>query len=99
MATPLYQTIAVASAFSPRFVQVLAEAKRVRDRLGAQLNLIYVGDRDEETMRKFHEVLLQLQLPRDSPIHFHQGDPASAILEAIAAHKIDLIVAGALEKE
>lgn len=94
-----YQRIAVASAFSPRFEQVLAEAKRVRDRLGAELNLIYVGEKDEGTTSRFTEALAALDLPSDSLIHYHQGSPADAILEAIRANAVELIVAGALEKE
>src|SRR6266550_3182473 len=94
-----YRKIAVASTFSPRFKQVLAEAKRIRDRFSSDLHLIYVGDRDEETSKKFNDVLAQLQLPADSPIHYENGDPAQAILRALAREKIDVIVAGALEKE
>ncbi len=37
MHQPPYQRVGVASAFSPRFEQVLAEAKRVRERLGTEL--------------------------------------------------------------
>jgi nucleotide-binding universal stress UspA family protein len=100
MIDPPYRTVAVASTFSPRFLQVLAEGKRVRDRLCQQLHLIYVGTRDDETSRKFAAALLALALPDDSAIHYHQGeDPAAAILEAARAHEIDLLVAGALEKE
>ena len=99
MIDPPYRTVAVASTFSPRFVQVLAEAKRIRDRLASQLHLIYVGKRDEETTRKFSSALRQLDLPVDSTIHYHEGDPAVAILETAKANEIDLIVAGALEKE
>jgi len=99
MIDPPYRTVAVASTFSPRFLQVLAEAKRIRDRLASQLHLIYVGQRDEETTRKFSSALRQLDLPADSTVHYHDGDPAVAILEAARANGIDLIVAGALEKE
>jgi nucleotide-binding universal stress UspA family protein len=91
--------IAVASTFSPRFEQVLAEAKRVRDRFGATLCLIYVGQRDEATSQKFREALAARQLPEDSPVYYQQGDPAEGILRAIQEHDIDMIVAGALEKE
>ena len=48
---PLYRSIAVASTFSPRFVHVLAEAKRVSRRFGSNLSLIYVGERNGETDR------------------------------------------------
>ena len=96
---PAYKRIGVASTFSPRFLQVLAEAKRIRERFGSDLNLIYVGDRDDKTDRTFSEVLARLKLPPDSPVHYAQGDPATAILGAVTDHDIDLVVAGALEKE
>ena len=94
-----YKTIAVASTFSPRFKQVLAEAKRIRDRFSSDLHMIYVGDRNEQAAEKFKDALVQLQLPVDSPIHYEDGDPADAILRAVAREKIDMVVAGALEKE
>src|SRR5215470_14258064 len=94
-----YKTIAVATTFSPRFKQVLAEAKRIRDRFSADLHLIHVGRRNGETPSKFRAVLAELDLPADSPIHYEQGDPAEAILGALARENIDMLVAGALEKE
>ena len=94
-----YKTIAVATTFSPRFKQVLAEARRMRDRFSADLHLIYVGGRNAEISRKFGEVLAELELPADSPIHYEEGDPAEAILGALARENIDMLVAGALEKE
>jgi nucleotide-binding universal stress UspA family protein len=94
-----YKQVAVASTFSPRFEQVLSEAKRIRDRFGSALSLIYVGERNDETARKFSAILDRLKLPTDSPVHYGAGDPADGILRAIADNNIDLIVAGALEKE
>jgi nucleotide-binding universal stress UspA family protein len=94
-----YRTIAVATTFSPRFKQVLAEAKRIRERFSADLHLIFAGKRTEETAKKFHDTLAQLQLPIDSKIHYEEGDPADAILRALAREKIDMVIAGALEKE
>jgi len=94
-----YRTIAVASTFSPRFLQVLSEAKRIRDRFSSDLRLIYVGECTEETTAKFRDVLAQLSLPSESIIYYEQGDPATGILRALTANKIDMIVAGALEKE
>jgi len=94
-----YRTIAVATTFSPRFKQVLAEAKRIRDRFSSDLHLIYVGDRNEETSKTFNDALAQMQLPAESPIHYENGDPAQAILSVVDRHKIDMVIAGALEKE
>src|SRR6476660_7187645 len=94
-----YKTIAVATTFSPRFKRVLSEAKRIRDRFGAELHLIHVGKRNQETPKKFGDVLAELGLPADSPIHYEEGDPAECILAALAREKIDMLIAGALEKE
>src|SRR5436853_2401845 len=92
-----YKTIAVASTFSPRFEQVLSEAKRIRDRFGSVLSLIYVGERNAETAKKFSAMLAALQLPRDSAVYYQQGSPADGILRALSDNKIDMVVAGALE--
>lgn len=94
-----YKKIAVAVAFSPRFAQVLAEAKRMRDRIGTHLDLIYVGEQNDQTDAKFQGILGELELPLDSRIHYHQGDPATAILTAASVSGAEVIVAGALEKE
>jgi len=94
-----YKTIAVATTFSPRFKRVLAEAKRICDRFAAELHLIHVGKRNQETPKKFSDVLAELGLPLDSPIHYEEGDPAEGILAALAREKIDMLIAGALEKE
>jgi nucleotide-binding universal stress UspA family protein len=94
-----YKTIAVATTFSPRFKQVLAEAKRIRDRFSADLHLIHVGKRNQGTPKKFAEVLAELELSADLAIHYEDGDPAEAILAALAREKIDMLIAGALEKE
>ena len=95
----LYKKIAVASTFSPRFEQVLSEAKRIRDRLGSSLSLIYVGEETDETTKKFAAILNRLKLPNDSPVHYGRGDPGDGILQVITENNVDLIVAGALEKQ
>ncbi|MEO6870744.1 MAG: universal stress protein [Chthoniobacterales bacterium] len=94
-----YKSIAVAATFSPRFLQVLAEARRVRERFGATLSFIYVGKKDAATTKKFSEAFKKLQLPADAAIHFQEGDPATAILAAAQENRIELLIAGALEKE
>lgn len=94
-----YRTIAVASAFSPRFDHVLAEAKRIGERFGAELRLIYVGEQSDDISRRFGEALRRRNLPEESVIYYEQGEPSEAILRAAKKNSLDLIVAGALEKE
>jgi nucleotide-binding universal stress UspA family protein len=94
-----YKNIAVASTFSPRFQQVLSEGKRICDRFGANLCLIYVGEETDATATKFRNALSSVGLPADSTIHYERGDPSGGILRALQKNPIDLIIAGALEKE
>ena len=99
MSEPSYKSIAVAATFSPRFHQVLAEANRIRDRFGAQLNMIYVGKREAEAEQKFAQAITKLKLPSDAKVYYEEGDPASAILTAVQKVGAELLIAGALEKE
>ncbi len=94
-----YRSIAVAAAFSPRFHQVLAEANRVCERFGSRLSMIYVGKRDAATAKKFADAIAKLKLPRDSAVHYEEGDPASGILAAARKLSVELLIAGALERK
>lgn len=71
----------------------------MRDRFNAALSLIYVGERSETTAAKFRSALSTVGLPVDSSVYYEQGDPAEGILRALRKNEIDMIVAGALEKE
>lgn len=95
----LYRRIAAASTFSPRFAQVLAEAKRIRDRFGSELQIIYAGARDEETQRKFGEAFARIGLPAETVVHYREGDAGDVILRVSQEAEIDLVMAGALERE
>src|ERR1051326_3991891 len=94
-----YKTIAVATTFSPRFKQVLAEAKRIRERFSADLHLVFAGKQTDEIAKKFHDALAQIGLSSDTAIHYEEGDAGDAILRTLVREKIDMVVAGALEKE
>ena len=61
--------------------------------------MIYVGKHDATTERKFRDAFAKLRLPADSVIHYEQGDPADAILAAARKNRVELLIAGALEKE
>lgn len=94
-----YRSIAVAATFSPRFHQVLAEANRVRLRFNSALSMIYVGKCDATTTRKFSEAIAKLKLPANAKVQYEEGDPATSILTAARKLKVELLIAGALEKE
>ena len=61
--------------------------------------MIHVGKHDAATARKFAEAIAKLKLPADSAVHYEEGDPANSILAAARKLNVELLVAGALEKE
>ncbi|HYG70413.1 MAG TPA: universal stress protein [Anaeromyxobacteraceae bacterium] len=96
----LYQHVGVAVAFSPRLHALLCEAAFHGLRLGSRLGLIHAGAASEEKRRRLREALREAGLPEDTPIHWAaQGSPDEAILRVVEQQQMDLLLAGALEKE
>ncbi len=93
----IYRHIAVAVAFTPRLAPLLAEAARIAGWSGAKLSLIHIGEQMDQ--KKLREVLVRTGLPPDLPLLAGQGSPASGIMELADQHHVDLLIAGALEKE
>jgi nucleotide-binding universal stress UspA family protein len=77
----------------------LAEARRVSRFYHASLELIHADAYSFEKEQRFREALERLDLDRNTPIHFQAGEPARAILDVQQAAGIDLLIAGALERE
>jgi len=95
-----FEKIAVALAFSPRIEAILAESKRLQDIFGSKMIFIHVGEKNPEQEKYLNQLLHGAGL--DSPgniILWEEGDPADVIIEKCREHSVDLIVAGALEKE
>ena len=95
----LYQHVGVAVAFSPRLGALLAEAAFHRPHFAERLSLVHAGAHAPEKEAQFREALRTATLPEDTPIHWMGGPPDEAILKAVEQHQIDLLMAGALEKE
>lgn len=77
----------------------MAEARRIGRLFDASLELIHADAYNVEKEQRFREALDRLDLDRSTPIHFRVGEPARAILEVRKAAGIDLLIAGALERE
>ncbi|MEQ1862303.1 MAG: universal stress protein [Chthoniobacteraceae bacterium] len=91
--------VAVASALSPRFRAVLAEAWRFAERVGARFSILHGGERTDAKEAKFRDAIVALGLPHDTPVHFREGEPGPALIALAREHRADLLIAGALERE
>lgn len=93
----IYQHIAVAVKLTPRLPLLLAEAVRLAGRLGARLSLIHAGEKGDE--RGLRDVLERAGIAPDIPILNGHGAAAHTIMVLAKRHGVDLLIAGALEKE
>ncbi len=95
-----YQHVAVASTFSPRFFAVLAEADAVARRLGSSLQVIHAAAEHTEAIERFFEALERLGRAGDTGILWSvAATPTEAIVTACERNGVDLLLAGALERE
>jgi nucleotide-binding universal stress UspA family protein len=95
----VYRSVGVATTFSPRFLAVLSEAGRIARLSGSALELIHADVYESAKEQRFREALQQLGLPPDVQIHFEPGDPVESILRVRENAGLDLLIAGALERE
>ena len=96
----LFNTIALAVAFSPSTEAMLAEAMRLVNWFHSNLVLVHVGKMDAEKTNAMQNLVEGTRLdPSRVKIFWVEGDPADQILKVCNNEKVDLLVAGALKKE
>lgn len=95
-----FSKIAVAVAFSPRMEAVLAEAKRLQDIFSAKMIFVHIGKKDLQQEQYLKEILHRFGLDKTSnEVVWEEGDTVEKILDVCSRKEVDLLVAGALEKE
>ncbi len=95
-----FSKIAVAIGFGPRIEAILAESKRMQQQFNAQLIFIHIGEKSLQQEQYLKHLLHRFELDKpENKVVWEQGDPVDKILEICQLEKVDLIVAGALEKE
>lgn len=96
-----FSVVAVAVAFSPRIEAILAESKRLQQLFQSRMIFIHVGDKNiqQETYLKHLLHRFGLDGEDNQLIWEPEGDPVDRILERCKELNVDLLVAGALEKE
>ncbi len=94
-----FGNIAVASTFSPRFLPLLAEARAFAEKLGSAFSVIHAGKCGAEEEERFGKAFDTLRINPRPRIHCAEGEPAEAILRAATELGVDLLIAGAMEKD
>jgi len=95
----VYRVAGVATTFSPRFLAVLAEARRVSEWFAAPLHFIHAAEETADKNERFQDALARLDMERNTPISYRPGDPVEAILAVQKELGIEVLIAGALERE
>ncbi len=96
----MYKKIGVAVAFSPRCEAIIGEAARLQRIFNAELILIHIGEVKPDEKTYLDELVSSSDVNIDRlKIIWEKGDPANKILTIGRKEKIDLLVAGALQKE
>jgi nucleotide-binding universal stress UspA family protein len=94
------ETVAVAIAFSERLEGILSEAWWITQKLDAKLILVHIGKVTRAKESKLNELLVKFNFRNGRyEIIWSEGDPVQSLLAICKEHIVDLLIAGALEKE
>ncbi|MCF8429397.1 MAG: universal stress protein [Bacteroidia bacterium] len=95
----VFKKIGIAIAFSPRLEALIAEASKMQNGLKSELVFIHIGDKNEEDFKTLNKYLEKYNLLNNSKLIWKEGDTVDTILNICDEEHLDLLVAGALEKE
>ncbi len=95
-----FKKLGLALTFSPTGLALLRETKRLKGLFNSELVLFHVGPKDNESEVKLGKMIDDSGLAKQSTeIIWVQGNPANEILKVTKSANVDLLIAGALEKE
>ncbi len=95
-----FEKIAVAVAFSPNIEAIIAASKRLQNIFNVSILFIHVGNHDAAQETYLKELITRFAFEQNNhEIIWETGDTVDKILEVCKARQVDLLVAGALEKE
>ncbi|NMB80664.1 MAG: universal stress protein [Ignavibacteria bacterium] len=96
----IFNKIGLAITFSPNGLPLLKSAVRLQKLFNCQLCLIHVGDNNPETESQIKNLVEKTGISEKSfSLIWKKGEPSKSIINAAAENGVDLLIAGALEKE
>jgi nucleotide-binding universal stress UspA family protein len=94
-----FQTILTAIAYSPRLEANLNEAARFCTLLDAKWILVHAGDRTPDKEKTLQSILGRIPNLRKPEVVWQEGNPVEVMLDCVAKFNVDLVIAGALQRE
>ncbi len=99
MDTP-FKKLALAVTFSPTGKALLKETKRLKELFNSELILIHIGKKTKDSEKKLIDTIESAGLSAiENEIIWEEGDPANVIIKRSESADVDLLIAGALQKE
>ncbi|HEY6906878.1 MAG TPA: universal stress protein [Ignavibacteriaceae bacterium] len=96
----VFNKLAVAITFSPTSVALLRETLRLQKLFDSELLLIHSGRKNDDNEKRLNELIEKTGMETNSVhIDWVKGEPGDSILLSAKSNGIDLIIAGALERE
>lgn len=96
----IFKKLGLAVTFSPNAEALLKTAKRLQDLFESQLCLIHVGEKNKSSESQMFEMLKSAGIDeKSSELVWQTGEPSKVIINTCSSKGVDLLIAGALEKE
>ncbi len=96
----MFTKIGLAVSFSPTRKALLCEAKRLSDLTNSDLVLIHNGNKTTETEIRLDDLINSVGIEKSKIIvDWVSGEIADSIIKSAEKNNVDLLLAGALEKE
>ena len=96
----MFEKIGLAITFSPTGKALLKESVRLQHLFNSKLVLIHIGEKSIESEAMLSNTIQSAGVEAGRyEVIWAEGDPATAIIKSAKEANVDLLVAGALEKE
>ncbi len=96
----IFKKLGLAVTFSPNAEALLKATKRLQDLFESQLCLIHVGEKSKSSESQMLTMLKSAGINENSyELVWQTGEPSKVIINTCSSKGVDLLIAGALEKE